>query len=40
MNGHVDLKGVSGTVTIGHDTIRFSEMERLVVGSFEYLDGR
>jgi hypothetical protein len=40
MNGHVGLKGVSGTATIGHDTIRSSDMERLVVGSFQYLDGR
>ena len=39
-NGFIDLKGVSGSITIGHETITFSDLERLVIGGYTHFDGR
>ena len=39
-NGFIDLKGVSGSITIGHETITFSQLERLVIGGYTHFDGR
>ncbi|NKC29502.1 calcium-binding protein [Falsiroseomonas selenitidurans] len=36
----INLTGVSGTITIGGETIRFSGMESLVAGSYQYFSGR
>ena len=36
----INLTGVSGTITIGGETIRFTGMESLVNGSYQYFVGR
>lgn len=40
MDGYIDLKGVTGTITIGQETIQFRELERLVVGGYQFYQGR
>lgn len=41
MSSHsINLTGVSGTITIGGETIRFTGMESLVNGSYQYFSGR
>ena len=39
-DGTINLKGVTGTITIGNETIRFSDMEKLVLGGYTYIPGR
>jgi len=39
-DGVIDLTGVIGSITIGHETITFSQLERLVVGDYTHFDGR
>ncbi|MGX9963404.1 calcium-binding protein [Roseomonas sp. F4] len=36
----INLTGVSGTITIGNETIRFTGMESLVNGSYQHFTGR
>ncbi|MGG5810368.1 calcium-binding protein [Falsiroseomonas sp. CW058] len=39
-SNYINLTGVSGTVTIGGETIRFTGLERMVPGSYQYFQGR
>lgn len=39
-SNYINLTGVSGTITIGNETIRFTGLERLVPGSYQYFQGR